>query len=176
MGQWAVTEMTSATGTCQRRWLQRTFDLSTFSTYMRILVAPDKFKGSLSAREAAEEIGAGLHEAMPNAVIDLVPVADGGEGTAEAICQAREGSWVTCPARDALGRPIQVRYAWLGDSACAVMEMSEAAGLWRIGADERNPLCATTVGVGDMLLDAAKRGAKDIVVGLGGSATNDGGF
>ena len=143
---------------------------------MRVLIAPDKFKGSLSGREVAEEIAAGIRDVLPNARIDLMPLADGGEGTAEAICQARGGKWVTCKAHDALGRTIEARYVWLCDSASAVMEMSEAAGLWRISPDERDPLRAHTFGVGEMLLDAASRGATEIMIGLGGSATNDGGF
>ena len=143
---------------------------------MRILIAPDKFKGSLGARDVAECIATGLRNVLPDAVIDLMPVADGGEGTAEVIGQARGGEWVACDAHDALGRPIQARYVWLKGSATAVMEMSEAAGLWRIAAEERNPSKANTAGVGEMFRNAIARGAKEIIVGLGGSATNDGGF
>ena len=143
---------------------------------MRILVAPDKFKGSLSAREVAESIAAGLRDVLPDAIIETIPVADGGEGTAEVIRDACGGEWVTCEAHDALGRAITARYVWLPDRRLAVMEMSEAAGLGRIAPDERDPFRANTYGVGEMLLDAAQRGAREIIVGLGGSATNDGGF
>jgi glycerate kinase len=143
---------------------------------MRILIAPDKFKGALGARDVAECIAMGLRDVLPDAAIDLMPVADGGEGTAEVIGLAHGGEWIVCDAHDALGRPIQARYVWLESSAAAVMEMSEAAGLWRIAADERNPLKANTAGVGEMFLNAVARGAKKIIVGLGGSATNDGGF
>jgi glycerate kinase len=143
---------------------------------MRILVAPDKFKGSLDAREVAEGIAAGLRDVLPEATIEIVPVADGGEGTADAICRACGGEWVTCAAHDAVGRSITARYVWLRDRALAVMEMSEAAGLWRIDASERDPFRASTSGVGEMLVEAAARGAKEIIIGLGGSATNDGGF
>jgi glycerate kinase len=143
---------------------------------MHILVAPDKFKGSLSAREVAESIAAGLRQVLPDAVIEKMPVADGGEGTADAIQASSGGEWVTCMAHDALGRAIEARYAWLKDRATAVMEMSEAAGLWRIGPEERDLLSANTYGVGEMMLDAANRGAQEILLGLGGSATNDGGF
>jgi glycerate kinase len=143
---------------------------------MRILIAPDKFKGSLSAREVAESIAAGLREVLPEAAIDEMPVADGGEGTVDAIHASSGGEWVTCAAHDALGRSIEARYLWLPGRATAVMEMSEAAGLWRIPPAERDLLCANTYGVGEMLKDAAKRGAEEILIGLGGSATNDGGL
>src|SRR5688572_13907379 len=143
---------------------------------MHILIAPDKFKGSLSAREVAENIAIGLREVLPGAVIDKMPMADGGEGTVDAIHASSGGEWVTSVAHDALGRSIEPRYLWLHDRDTAVMEMSEAAGLWRIGPDERDLLRANTDGVGEMMLDAANRGAKEILIGLGGSATNDGGL
>ena len=143
---------------------------------MRILIAPDKFKGALNAREVAENIAKGLRDALPDARIDIVPMADGGEGTAEAICEARGGSWLKCKAHDPLGREIEARYAWIEDGQLAVMEMSEAAGMRRLSESERDPVRASTFGVGEMILDAAGRGANEIIIGLGGSATNDGGF
>ena len=143
---------------------------------MRILVAPDKFKGSSGAREVAENIAAGLHDVLPDATIEIVPVADGGEGTAGVIRRACSGEWVVCGAHDALGRPIKARYVWLRDRTMSVMEMSEAAGMWRIAPHERDPFRANTYGVGEILLDAARRETNEVIVGLGGSATNDGGF
>jgi glycerate 2-kinase len=143
---------------------------------VRILIAPDKFKGALNAREVAESIAAGLREVLPDAEIDIAPMADGGEGTAEAICDALGGSWLKCKAHDPLGREIEARYGWVDKDKIAVMEMSEAAGMRRLTRKELNPAIATTFGVGEMLLDAAQRGAKEIIIGLGGSATNDGGF
>ncbi len=143
---------------------------------MRILIAPDKFKGSLSAREVAENIANGLHDALPDAEIEIVPMADGGEGTAEVICDARRGSWLRCKAHDPLGREIDVRYAWVENGKLAVMEMSEAAGMRRLSESEHDPVRASTFGVGEMLLNAISRGANEIVIGLGGSATDDGGF
>jgi glycerate kinase len=143
---------------------------------MKILIAPDKFKGVLNAREAAENIAKGLRDALSDAKIEIVPMADGGDGTVEVICNARGGSWVQCKAHDPLGPEIDVHYAWIGDEKLAVMEMSEAAGMRRLSENERDPLRATTFGVGEMILDAVKRGASDIIIGLGGSATNDGGF
>jgi glycerate kinase len=143
---------------------------------MRIVIAPDKFKGALNARGVAENIAKGLHDVLPDAEIDIVPMADGGEGTAEAICDARNGSWLQCKAHDPLGREITTRYAWIETEKLAVMEMSEAAGMRRLQPDELNPEETTTFGVGEMILDAAKREALEIIIGLGGSATNDGGF
>ncbi|HJT80039.1 MAG TPA: glycerate kinase [Chthoniobacterales bacterium] len=143
---------------------------------MRILVAPDKFKGCLTAAEVAKEIGAGIQEILPKAEIDVIPIADGGDGTAEVLCQALGGSWINCPAHDPLGRQIECRYAILDEHKIAVIEMSEAAGMRRLTEAELDPLKATTFGVGELIVDAARRGVREIVVGLGGSATNDGGF
>src|SRR5436309_12345655 len=141
---------------------------------MKILIAPDKFKGALNAREAAENIAKGLRDAVPDAKIEIVPMADGGEGTAEVICNAHGGSWLQCKAHDPLGREIDARYGWIEHEKLAVMEMSEAAGMRRLSENERDPVRATTFGVGEMISDAVKRGAKEIIIGLGGSATNDG--
>ncbi len=143
---------------------------------MKILIAPDKFKGTLDAREVAQNIAKGLRDVLSDADIEIIPMADGGEGTAEAICDARGCSWVQCKAHDALGREIYARYGWIDQEKLAVTEMSEAAGMRRLSESERDPIRATTFGVGEMLLDATKRGANEIVIGLGGSATNDGGF
>jgi glycerate 2-kinase len=144
---------------------------------VRILIAPDKFKGSLNAQEVAENIVTGLRDVLPDAEIEIMPMADGGEGTAEAICEARSGSWLKCRAHDPIGREIDARYAWIEDGKLAVMEMSEAAGIRRLSESERDPARASTFGVGEMILDAANRGgANEIIIGLGGSATNDGGF
>src|ERR1700704_297896 len=103
-------------------------------------------------------------------------MADGGEGTAEVIWDALGGSWLKCKAHDPLGREMEARYGWIQDGKLAVMEMSEAAGLRRLTENERDPVRATTFGVGEMILDAANRGANEIIIGLGGSATNDGGW
>jgi len=143
---------------------------------VKILIAPDKFKGALNARDVSENIAKGLHELLPNAEIEIVPMADGGEGTAEAICEARSGSWLKCKAHDPIGREIEARYAWIGDGKLAVMEMSEASGMRRLSENERDPIRATTFGIGEMILDAKNRDANEIIIGLGGSATNDGGW
>ena len=142
---------------------------------MRILISPDKFKGSLTALEAAQAIAQGILRACPDAVTVPMPIADGGEGTAEAICAALGGTWITMQANDPLGREIEARYAWL-EGGIAVIDMSEASGLWRLSANERDPLRASTFGTGQLIADALRRGAKKILIGLGGSATNDGGI
>jgi glycerate 2-kinase len=141
---------------------------------MKFLVAPDKFKGSLSAQEVSENVALGIRDVIQNAEIEIAPMADGGEGTAEVICKTCGGKWVTCSVHGPLGDPIEASYVWLGESA--VMEMSEAAGMRRLKNTARDVLRANTFGVGEMLLDAAKRGAREIIIGLGGSATNDGGL
>lgn len=143
---------------------------------MRILIAPDKFKGCLTAPEVAKEIAAGIRDGLPKAEIELLPVADGGDGTAEVLCRGLGGSWVTCRAHDPLGRQIECRYVILDEHKIAIIEMSEAAGMRRLTESELDPFKTTTFGVGQLILDAARRGAREIVVGLGGSATNDGGF
>ena len=143
---------------------------------MRILIAPDKFKGTLNAREVAQNIAKGLLDVLLDAQIEVVPMADGGEGTAEAVCDVCGCSWLECKAHDPLGREIDARYGWIDQEKLAVMEMSEAAGVRRLSESEHDPIRATTFGVGEMILDATKRGANEIIIGLGGSATNDGGF
>jgi glycerate kinase len=143
---------------------------------MRFLIAPDKFKGSLEARAIAENIAFGIREVIPDAQIEIAPIADGGEGTAEIIGHALGGEWVSCRSHDALGRAIDARYSWVSRTNTAVMEMSEAAGLRRLKESERDPVHASTIGVGEMICDAVKRDTHTIVMGLGGSATNDGGF
>src|SRR6266446_4921308 len=143
---------------------------------MKILIAPDKFKGSLSAREVAQNIAAGLREVLSNAKIDIMPMADGGEGTAEVICDALGGSWLKCKAHDPLGREIDCRYAYIGNKNLAIMEMSEVAGMRRTKSNEKDVDLANTFGVGEMILGAPRRGAREMIIGLGGSVTNDGGF
>ena len=143
---------------------------------MRILIAPDKFKGALSAGDVAQAIATGLRDVLPEAKIDFVPMADGGEGTAGVISQALGASWIACQAHDPLNRRIEAHYGWVEKQKSAVMEMSEAAGMRRLSPNELNPEITTTFGVGEMILDATERGAEEIIIGLGGSATNDGGF
>jgi glycerate kinase len=140
----------------------------------RVLIAPDKFKGSLTALAAAEAIARGIAAACPRAELVARPIADGGEGTAEAMGAALGGRWIELTVSDPLGRPIAARYAWL-ENEVAVIDMSEASGLGRLSIAERDPLHASTFGTGQLIADAIRRGARKILVGLGGSATNDGG-
>ena len=127
---------------------------------MRILIAPDKFKGSLGAEDVGAAIARGLQSALPGAELEIVALADGGEGTAEAIRRARDGEGVAVATHDALGRVGQSRYAWLAEARLAVMEMSAAAGLSQLAPNERDPMSASTFGVGEMLRDAVERGAS----------------
>jgi len=138
---------------------------------MRVLVAPDKFKGSLNAAEAASAIARGVLSEDASSLVIKTPIADGGEGFTEALARR----WTTVPVHDPLGRTISARCGWL-DDLTAVIAMSEASGLWRLTPNERDPLRANTFGTGELIFDAMERGARKILVGLGGSATNDGGI
>ena len=142
---------------------------------MRLLIAPDKFKGSLSALVAAQAIERGFRSVFPSVSVDVAPIADGGEGFAEALLAGLQGEWITIPSEDAIGRPIQARYAWIEAEKLAIIEMSEASGLWRLKPEECSPMRANTYGTGLLIRDAISRGARKILVGLGGSATTDGG-
>jgi glycerate kinase len=143
---------------------------------MRILVAPDKFKGSLSASVVAETIARGLRAVWPEADVTCAPIADGGEGFAEALCQALGGEWIRLPVQDPIGREVEGRFAWVETEKLAILEMSEASGLWRLKKEELAPLRANTFGTGQLMRAAIERGAERILVGLGGSATTDGGL
>ena len=143
---------------------------------MKIVIAPDKFKGALSAEEAAECIARGLRETFPEAECDLVPLADGGEGTAEVLGRALGASCLTSAAHDALGRRIDAEYAWIDQRKMAIFDMSEVAGLGRLSPNPVDLDNASTRGVGEMILAAVEAGAREIMIGLGGSMTNDGGF
>ena len=142
---------------------------------LRIIAAFDSFKGSLSSREAGEAFRHGFMEVHPDAEVVILSIADGGEGMAEAICEGMGGEMVTAVVSDPLGRKVEASYALVNGGNTAVIAMSAASGLTLLTPQERNPLVASTYGTGELLLDAARRGCKEIVVGLGGSATNDGG-
>lgn len=145
---------------------------------MRILIACDKFKGSLTAMEACVAIRDGLREAGLPGEIAVRPIADGGDGFARAMVEALDGEWRSCESCDALGRPVQARYGLLQSAAgdrAAVIEMAEASGLWRVPVEERNIRRSSTFGTGMMIRDAVESGAQRLLIGIGGSATNDGG-
>ena len=142
---------------------------------LRIIAAFDSFKGSLTSREAGEAFRHGFMEVHPDAEVVILSIADGGEGMAEAICEGMGGEMVTAVVSDPLGRKVEASYALVNGGNTAVIAMSAASGLTLLTPQERNPLVASTYGTGELLLDAARRGCREIVVGLGGSATNDGG-
>lgn len=141
---------------------------------MKIVLAIDSFKGCLTSVEANQAAAEGIRAARPDAEVVQVAVSDGGEGFLEAFHAAIGGEMVIIGVRDPLMRRISARYLLMGDTA--VIEMAQACGLTLLSADERNPLLATSYGVGQLVADAVRRGARHIIVGLGGSATSDAGI
>lgn len=142
---------------------------------MHIVVAPDSFKECLTATQVSLAILKGIKRIVPEAEITCIPVADGGEGTVEALVTATGGKIIQTPSVDALNRTIQSFYGILGDGKTAVIEMAAASGIELIATDERNPLITTTFGTGVLLKAALDAGFTRIIIGIGGSATNDGG-
>lgn len=141
---------------------------------MKIVIAPDSFKESLTAEQVCAAVERGFRAVLPDAEYCRIPMADGGEGTTEALLSACGGERVCLPVADPLGRTVEAAYARLPDGT-AVMEMAQAAGLHLLLPHERNPLHTSTFGVGQMLRHALENGARRIILGIGGSATNDGG-
>lgn len=141
---------------------------------VRIVVAPQEFKGSLSAEEAAAAMCEGARRALPGASVEVVPMADGGPGTVAAVLSAVGGHVVRSSVSDPLGRPAEAEWGRL-EGGGAVIEMAAAAGLWRLSEGERDPRVASTFGVGELIRAALDSGCRRLLVGLGGSATNDGG-
>jgi glycerate 2-kinase len=140
---------------------------------MRIVVAPDSFKECLSGPEAGRSISDGIAAYIPAAQIDILPMADGGEGTVEALVYATNGKIVEVEAEDPFGKMIMSGYGVLGDNQTVIIEMAKAAGLQVIS--QREPMTASTYGVGELMKHALSDGYRKIIIGLGGSATNDGG-
>lgn len=143
---------------------------------MKILIAPDSFKGSLSASEAAEAIAAGVRRVLPDADLVLIPLADGGEGTVEALVKATGGCILPACATDPQGNKIESFFGILGDGQTAVVEMAAASGLPLVPEDKRNPVLTTTYGTGELIRAALDAGCRKLILGIGGSATNDGGI
>ena len=143
---------------------------------MKAVVAIDSFKGSLSSLEAGDAVRTGILQADPEAQVIVRPLADGGEGTVEALTIGMGGTIMTVPVTGPLGEKVNAEYGILADGKTAVMEMSQAAGITLVRDEDRNPLKATTRGVGEMILDAISRGCRHFIMGIGGSATNDGGI
>ncbi|TQR14687.1 glycerate kinase [Psychrobacillus soli] len=142
---------------------------------MKVLIAIDSFKGSISSVEGSEAISLGIKDIYPEAEIVTLPLADGGEGTVEALVQATGGKLVKKVVLGPLKEKVEAMYGILGDGKTAVIEVAEACGLPLVPSNQRNPFLTTTYGVGELISDAIEKGCREFVIGLGGSATNDAG-
>ncbi len=142
---------------------------------MKIVIAPDSFKECLTAAEVANAIETGFRDIFPDAEYMKVPVADGGEGTLQSLIDATGGRFFDASVIGPLGQPVNAQYGILGDHKTAVIEMAQASGIELIAVQDRNPLITTTYGTGQLIAKALEHGVSNIIVGLGGSATNDGG-
>lgn len=145
-------------------------------TFNKIVVAPDSFKGSLSSSEVVDICCEAIRDVFPDAEIVGLPIADGGEGTVEVLTDSFGGDLVETEVENPVGKKIFARYLLSSDGREAVMEMAQASGLCLLSPEERDPLLASTYGVGEMIMDAVDRGCRKIFMGIGGSATNDGGM
>ena len=143
---------------------------------MKAVIAIDSLKGSLSSLQAGDAIRTGILRVCPDAVVQVRPLADGGEGTVEALTIGMGGELQTVTVTGPLGEPVEAQYGILADGVTAIVEMSAAAGITLVEDSRRNPLYTTTYGVGEMLRDAIGKGCRHFIVGIGGSATNDGGI
>ena len=140
---------------------------------MRVVVAIDSFKGSMSSLEAGEAISKGIKKAHKDAEVEIRPLADGGEGTVEALSIGMGGKLINVDVTGPVGRKVTAVYGIVDSSKTAIIEMSQAAGITLVNGDEKNPLYTTTFGVGELIKDAINKGCRHFVVGIGGSATND---
>lgn len=143
---------------------------------MKIVIASDSFKGSLASMEVARSVEMGILDVFPSCDVVKVAVADGGEGTMDALCQSLGGRFIRIPVEDPIGRTINASYVILEDGNTAVLEMSSASGLTLLTPAERNPMLTSTYGTGQLIDDAIGRGCRRFLVGIGGSATNDAGM
>jgi len=143
---------------------------------LKIVIAPDSFKGSISAMDAAKAIEKGVKRAGANIETVLIPVADGGEGTLESLVAATGGRKVPLEVVGPLGLPVQAEYGWLGDGKTCVIEMASASGLCLVPDEQKNPLLTTTFGTGELIRSALDEGCRQFILAIGGSATNDGGI
>ena len=142
---------------------------------MKILIASDSFKGSLTSMDICEIAKDAIGSSIPDAVITTMPLADGGEGSVEALVENTHGNYYTCIVTGPFNDTIEAMYGILGDDKTAVIEMSSASGIILATRDQLDPMTATSYGTGELILDAIKRGCTKIIMGIGGSATNDGG-
>ncbi|WP_110949213.1 glycerate kinase [Pseudomonas bohemica] len=142
---------------------------------MKIVIAPDSFKDSLSAQGVAQAVASGLREVWPDAQLVECPMADGGEGTIEAVLAACGGQWMTTDVSGPLGQPIQAQWGWLADTRTAIIEMAMASGLQMLTLAQRDATVTTTYGTGQLIAAALDAGAQRVILAIGGSATNDAG-
>ena len=142
---------------------------------MKIVLAPDSFKGNLTSMEVAIAFEKGIKRVLSGANCIKVPMADGGEGTVQSLVDGVGGKFIRKKVVGPIGKTVSARYGLLSDGKTAVIEMAEASGLPLVTHKKMNPMKTTTFGTGELILDAAKRGAETIIIGIGGSATNDGG-
>lgn len=142
---------------------------------MKVVIAPDSFKDSLSALGVAQAIAQAWQEVFPEAETILCPMADGGEGTLEAVLEVCKGEWREKTVIGPLGKPVQAKWGWLEKQKIAMIEMAQASGIQLVPPSERDACQSTTFGTGQLILDALDAGTKDIILTVGGSATNDGG-
>lgn len=143
---------------------------------MKAVIAMDSFKGSLTSMEAGKAAAKGIYKVYPGAEILVKPLADGGEGTVNALVNGMDGTFETVRVTDPLGQPVDAVYGILSENRTAVMEMAQASGITLVKKEKRNPLHTTTYGVGEMIRDAIQKGCRRFLMGIGGSATNDGGI
>lgn len=142
---------------------------------MKVVIAIDSFKGSLTSLEAGNSAAAGVRRVFPDAECIVRPLADGGEGTVDALVAACEGKKIEISVTGPLGEPVLCQYGLIEKTKTAIIEMSGAAGITLVPASKRNPLFTTTYGVGEVIRDAIEKGCSHFIIGIGGSATNDGG-
>lgn len=142
---------------------------------MKIIVAPDSFKESLSAKAVASSITRGILKVLPEAEIIQIPISDGGEGLLDALVDVLKGKRISVKVKDPLFRTIEAEYGIIENGKTAIIEMAKASGLELLDKDERNPLVTSTFGTGEIIVDALDRGCRKIIIGIGGSATNDAG-
>ncbi len=143
---------------------------------MKVVIAIDSLKGSLSSIEAGMAAKEGILKAKPDAEIIVKPLADGGEGTANALIEGLNGERIDLTVTGPMGSPVSCYYGYIKESSTAIMEMASAAGITLVPDEEKNPLLATTYGVGEMIANAMELGCRNFIIGIGGSATNDGGI
>jgi glycerate kinase len=143
---------------------------------MKVVVAIDSFKGSLSSIEAGQAVKAGVLAAHPDANVIIKPLADGGEGTTDAFIQGLGGQRIDLTVTGPMGSPVSCYYGYLEKDKTAIIEMASASGITLVPADQKNPLTASTRGVGEMILHALEKGCRHFIIGIGGSATNDAGI